>query len=382
MKTTNKIYKMKTIVKLITVSCIVSLSVSAQQGKVKPAMAVIGIDARGVNTEAITMANMVRTELEKLKSFNIMDKYDVQYLLQQNQVNMVNCYGKTCLTEVGLILKADKMFTGSVEQQGKYIVFTYRLLDVSKGEVEKTYVHEFLNLPEEIHNMVKLSVADMFGQPYEQNLMNKLSKPFELDNSNNNPEIERLCLDGPRMGMVTYTGDMHNRIVAPKKEGGFDAFPVMFQFGYQFEKQYLNEGNIQALVEFIPLITGLDQGYFIPSFAVMHGLRSNVKGWEFAFGPTFNIVPIAKGYYDENNEWQLVRDWNNDPNNFGKENPFEVKERLDTRGTYRIYSSFVFAVGRTFKSGKLNIPVNAFVVPGKNGWRVGISFGFNAKNRS
>jgi hypothetical protein len=182
------------------------------------------------------------------------------------------------------------------------------------------------------------------------------------------------------MGMVTYTGEMFNRIIAPRKDGGFDAFPVMFQFGYQFEKQYLNEGNLQALVEFLPMVTGLDQGYFIPSFSVMHGLRSNVNGWEFAFGPTFNIVPVARGYY-EDNEWKLVRDWKNDPKNMGRDLPFETLDRLDTRGDYRLRSAFVFAAGRTFKSGKLNIPVNFFVIPGKNGWRYGVSFGFNAKNR-
>jgi hypothetical protein len=371
---------MKTIATTLTL-ILLATAIGHGQNK-KPSIAVLSVEARDVNTEAAVLTNMIRTELEKLKDFNVMDKYDVQYFLQQNQVNMINCFGKTCLAEVGKMLKADKMFTGSIERQGRYIVCSYRMLNVDAGEIEKSYVHEFLNLPEEIQNIVKLSIADMFKDPFDENLMNKLSRPFELDNANNNPEIERLCLDGPRMGMVTYTGDMHQRIMAPKTEGGFDAFPVMFQFGYQFEKQYLNEGKIQALVEFIPLITGLDQGYFIPSFAIMHGLRSNVNGWEFAFGPTFNIVPIAKGYFDENNRWQLASDWNNNPDNAGKEIPYEIKDRLDTRGDYRIHSSFVFAVGRTFKSGRLNIPVNAFVVPGRSGWRCGVSFGFNAKNKS
>lgn len=36
---------------------------------------------------------------------------------------------------------------------------------------------------------------------------------------------------------------------------------------------------------------------------------------------------------------------------------------------------------KTFKSGKLNIPVNFYVVPNKEGIRVGASFGFNAKKR-
>jgi hypothetical protein len=279
------------------------------------------------------------------------------------------------------MLMCNKMFTGSLEHMGKTIVFTYRLLDVKTSSIEKTYVHEFLYINEEIQNMVKLSIADMFNLEYDKNLMSKLSKPFEFDNSNNNPTIERLKLDGPRMGFVTYSGQLRDRMAESKKTGGFDAYPVMFQFGYQFEKQYLNEGKVQALFEFLPMVTGLDQGYFIPSVTLLHGVRSNVNGWEIAFGPTFNLLPIASGYYDADNNWQLEGEWNKQPGNDKKENPFEIKERLDSRGSYTIHSGFVIAAGRTFKSGKLNMPVNFFVIPGREGWKFGLSVGFNAKNK-
>ena len=272
------------------------------------------------------------------------------------------------------------MFTGSTEHIGKTIVITYRILDVKSNSFERTYVHEFLYLPEELQNMVKLSIAEMFNLPFDKTLMNKLSKPFEFDNTNNNPEVKRLRLDGPRMGVTAFTGALNQRMMESKKTGGFDVFPVMFQFGYQFEKQYLNEGKVQALFEFIPMITGLDQGYFIPSATILHGIRSNVSGWEFAFGPTFNLLPTAKGYYDENGTWQLQNYWTDHAGNAGKDNPYEVKERLDSRGYYGLHSAFVIAAGRTFKSGKLNMPVNIYFIPGREGFRVGLSVGFNAKN--
>jgi hypothetical protein len=327
------------------------------------------------------MANMVRIELDKLNIYDVTDKYDIIQFMENNKLNLTSCYGKTCLTEVGLLMKSDKMFSGSIESISRSIIITYRMIDVKTGSIERTYVHEFLNFPEELRSMVKLSVAEMFSREFDINLMNKLSKPFELDNSHNNPQVERLRLDGPRMGAVSYSGDLLRRITDSKKSGGFEAYPVMFQFGYQFEKQYLNEGKIQALFELIPMVTGLDQGHFIPSITLLHGLRSNVNGWEFAFGPTFNIVPYAKGYYDDNSEWRLQNTWYYDPANANSENPYEIIERVDRRGDYRLNSSFVLAAGRTFKSGKLNIPVNVFMIPGRNGWRYGISFGFNAKNK-
>lgn len=347
----------------------------------KPNLALLNIDSKSINMDPERMGNLVRVELEKLNLYDVKDKYDIQYFMEHNNMTMTNCYGKTCLTEVGSLLKCDKMFSGSVEHIGKNLTLTYRILDVKTSSFEKTYVHEFLYLPEEIQNMVKLSIAEMFQLPFDKNLMNKLSKPYEFDNTNNNPEINRLRLDGPRMGFTSYSGELHKRMTDSKKDGGFEAFPAMFQFGYQFEKQYLNEGKVQALFEFVPMITGLDQGYFIPSVSIMHGVRSNVNGWEFAFGPTFNLLPVARGYYDEYRNWQLETHWNEQPGNVGKENPFEIVNRIDSRGSYRFRSAFVLAAGRTFKSGKLNIPINAFVIPGRDGWRFGISLGFNAKNK-
>jgi hypothetical protein len=40
---------------------------------------------------------------------------------------------------------------------------------------------------------------------------------------------------------------------------------------------------------------------------------------------------------------------------------------------------FVFAVGRTFRAGSLNIPVNAFYSSQKGGGMVGLNVGFNVQ---
>jgi len=150
----------------------------------------------------------------------------------------------------------------------------------------------------------------------------------------------------------------------------------MFQFGYQFEKQYLNEGNFQALFEFIPMVTGLDQGLFIPSLTLMNGLRNNKNGWEFAFGPTVSLVSKARGFYaPDNGNWTLANDSITVPAGVA------VIDRLDSRGEVAYQPGFVFAFGKTFKSGRLNIPVNGYLIPNKDGMRFGLSVGFNARDR-
>lgn len=349
--------------------------------KSKPTLTVLSIDVKALNSDPQQMGNLVRIETEKLDTFEVMDRYDVAYMVENKKLNILNCYGKLCLIEIGSSINSDKMLTGSIEQYPKSIIYTLRLIDVKSNSIEKTSVIEFLNLPDELQNMTAIAVKTMFNKSVDQNLYSKLTQKHDFDNEVNNPKQDRLRLDGPRLGFVGYTGKIAEIMQADKTQGGFEAYPVMFQFGYQFEKQYLNEGKIQALFEFIPLITGLDQGYFIPSFTLLHGLRSNVNGWEFALGPTISLTPKLRGYYDENNAWHREDDWTKDSTHLDVENPFIIKERIDSRGDYSLQTGFVLAFGRTFKSGKLNLPVNTYFIPHRDGFRIGVSLGFNAKNK-
>ncbi|MES2133969.1 MAG: hypothetical protein V4506_16575 [Bacteroidota bacterium] len=367
---------------LISASFLLIGKVSAQNEiKKKPTLTILSIDVTGLKNDPQQMGNLVRTELEKLDTFDVMDRYDVAYMVDKNKLNINNCYGKLCLTEIGDIIKSDKMLSGSIELYPKSIIYTLRLMDVKSRSIEKTTVMEFLNIPEELQTFTNLTVRTMFGKSVDQNVLTKLTQRNGFDNALNNPKKDRLRLDGPRLGFVAFTGNLSNILQADRSVGGFEAFPVMFQFGYQFEKQYLNEGKIQALFEFVPMITGVDQGYFIPGFSLLHGLRSNVNGWEFALGPTINLSPKSHGYFDDSNTWHRESDWTDNPANENVKNPHTIKERLDSRGDYAVQTGFVLAFGRTFRSGRLNLPVNAYVIPNKDGFRIGASLGFNAKNK-
>lgn len=367
---------------LFLLLCIFSFGSRAQENKLdkssaKPSVTVLNIDTKGLNLDPTQMGNMVRIELEKLDTFEVMDRYDVSYVVEKNKLSINNCYGKICLVEVGSTINSEKMFTGSAELIGETIVVTFRLIDVKTATIEKARVDEYLNLPKELQGMVKISMNRMFGKPVEEPLVTYLTKKNHYESAVSNPNQTSVNLSGPRSGFAYFMGDAGARLQAPKSEGGYGSYPLMFQFGYQFEVQYLNEGNYQALFEFLPTITGFNQNVFIPSITVMNGFRNNKRGWEIAFGPTFGLVSKANGYYDDVNKWHLQSDWTDS----SATNPYRIEKRVDSRGTYELQAGFIVAVGRTFKSGKLNIPVNIYVVPNKDGIRMGASFGFNAKSR-
>ena len=350
---------------------------AAQNNGKKPKLAVLNLDTRGFALEPRTAGNITRTEMEKLGLFDILDKYDIDYLLDKDVQQADNCFGKLCLVEIGKKIKADKMLTGTLENINERIVITFRLIDVGTATVEKTEILDFINLKNQLFEMISLSLKKMFGLAYDQAVFEQLTKSSAFSTTVNTPDVSRLNLNGPRMGIAFFTGENAQRIKAPSSKGGLDISPAMFQFGYQLEAQYIGEGNFQALAEFIPMITGLDQGKAIPSITVVNGLRENRLGLEFAFGPSFIMTRRSEGYYDASNEWKRASEWdiNNGPN------PYTLVKRLDSRGTLGISTGFIFAAGKTFRSGRLNIPVNVYVRPNsREGSQYGISFGFNTSS--
>ncbi|MEM1120987.1 MAG: hypothetical protein AAGJ18_11115 [Bacteroidota bacterium] len=344
----------------------------AQEVTYKPTVAVLGVDSKNPSFSSQDLGNILRMEVSKLNRFDVLDRYDTDYLVKKNNLETADCYGKICLTEVGAKLGVEKILTGNVEVFGETFVITLRLLNVPSGNIEETEVVEFLNLPQQIRAMMQLTVQKLFGATVDEKLFAKLSQKDNYENTINYPQTNSLTLSGPRMGFTYITGATSSILKAPKTEGGFDMYPLMFQFGYQWEVKYLNQGDFQALFEIVPVITGLDQGKFFPSLSLLNGLRSNVSGWEFAFGPILFVTPEEKGFYNEQGRW--IRHFEA---SLSDQDP-TLQTRLDSRGDPRFDSSFVFAIGKSFKSGNLNIPVNLFFIPQKDGSRVGISVGFNA----
>lgn len=382
--------------KSIIAAILLSTSIIAQT---KPSVAVLNIDSKGIVNNSEEMGYLVRLELEKTGVYTVLDKYEVKEITATNKIDLNNCYSKSCLIETGKLLKVEKMLSGNVERFGEKIVISLRLIEVASGKVEKTESTEFLNLPE-IQKMVAISVKKLVGQEPDPNMVKLL---IDYDIPIESPK-NTLKLNGPRMGFSHTLGDAGKILTeSDPKNGGFNMYPVTFQFGWQQEFQYISAGNFQALVENIILIGGLESGKFIPSYTPLLGFRfgKGTGAWEFAFGPSFRVVQTAKGFYDtgygddgkllmsdnqaDKDKFYLADDFNSLSDSTRKgldyNNPYSTIERLDSRGKFKIDAGLVIAIGRTFHSGYLNIPVNAYIAPRKSGTTVGILIGFNIQKK-
>ena len=157
--------------------------------------------------------------------------------------------------------------------------------------------------------------------------------------------------EGPRIG-ATYVdyGTVRDYLNSENKS------PVITQFGWQFETRlFTAEDGTSALLEFIPLIGGFDQGLFLPSISILTGLRNATDAkmsLEFAVGPNFSIT----------------KNWEN-----------------KTAASVGL----IIAVGTTIKKSNINFPINLVFVPSvgekhdgkdyKTGWKLSLIFGFNSR---
>jgi hypothetical protein len=139
-------------------------------------------------------------------------------------------------------------------------------------------------------------------------------------------------MTGPRFGLTVLNQQSVDTL---RTEKNISLRPVITQFGWQFEHRlYTNDDGITMLTEWIPLLSGLDQGVALPSLNWLTGLRT-ASGKEFGIGP--NITPLGVG--------------------------------------------LVVAAGVTVSTGALHVPFNVAVATSKSGVRVSVLTGFNVRRR-
>lgn len=137
-------------------------------------------------------------------------------------------------------------------------------------------------------------------------------------------------LFGPRIGGTLITGSLSQKL-----KDDYKAQPFITQFGWQFEYRFFTtQKGVTGIVELIPLIGGVEQNLFFPSFSSLVGMRAK-NGIEFGVGPNVSVT------------------------GFG----------------------IVFAIGCNIKTNEINWPINLAVFPSSEGLRYTLLLGFNIASK-
>jgi hypothetical protein len=164
-----------------------------------------------------------------------------------------------------------------------------------------------------------------------------------------NAQIDRLS--GPRIGFTILThgssadfindrGEDYDENTGSSYWTEDQKMGFISQYGWQWETRFVDNGQVAGLVEWVIVVGGMEQGMFLPAVSSLVGIRTG-SGLEAAVGPNLSLSGIG----------------------------------------------MVFTLGKNFKSGDLNFPVNIAFVPGKSsawgdggestGARISLIVGFN-----
>lgn len=391
---------------IISIALLVgSIFTSNAQGTVQTnaSVAVATPSVQGLYITPALATKILNLELVKLNQYRVYDEYDMAEVLKTNPTFTSNCFGINCLSSLGTALKVDYVLSGSFDQLGNKIVVSLKMINVKTSSVSKTALKEFDNQEAELQRMIEITLREMHGLTNEKELMERLSFKNEVITSNN---VGKINNSGPRIGYAYLAGSINEFAVRDVSQGGLDIAPYVSMIGYQFEKQYVGTESFSALFETLINFTGLEQGKFMPSIALMNGFRFGNQGWEIAFGPSFGLKRVSDGFFDANNlynngynaywteseynsyDYDLYNDanpytygtqeYNDYISNYQYTKPeYHISSNLDNRGNLKVSTRFVIGVGRTFKTGALNIPVNVFYSSVQKGGMIGFSVGFN-----
>ena len=367
---------MKTLITTILFCCLFNVRGMAQL----PTIAVAPIKTYGISHNPEIASKLTRLELIKISKYNVLDEFDMMEI--ENPDDYSECFGRDCLLEYGHKLNVDYMISGKIDALGSKIIINLKLIDMKIGDISRNHSIEFNNNEDEVQRMLGITIQEMHDIIPDEEVKKRLVYNNDPIIASNLGQVSNV---GPRIGVGYTFGTLHEFMTRSESQGGLGIQPIVTNIGYQFELQYVGTENFSGLFEFVPMLTGLEQGQFIPSMLFLNGYRFGRAGWEVAFGPNFGLTRNGKGFFDTNGAYGTVgKYWDESEfRNEGystsslSEHGYEIDTHMDSRGKLGISTKWIISAGRTFRSGALNVPVNVFYSSQKGGGMLGLSVGFN-----
>jgi hypothetical protein len=347
-----------------------SLRAQEQPAANMPSMVIGGIEVRGITADEAVLRSVIYKALVNSKKYVVNDRFDVAEKIGMEKLK--DCMGKECLIRSGNELNADFAMSVSYEGLGDRILIAMKIVDVHSGNIVSNEIEQFENQPRELNRMTDIMVYRMLGTEVDNATSRAL---IYKDNPAASAGLGKMNNSGPRMGVAVVTDELAGFFTRPESDGGVNAIPVLFNIGYQLEKQYVGSENFSALFEFIGNVAGIEHGTPIPSLAVLHGIRFGKGAWELAMGPSISFKKLATGTTDYDGTFRTYSDLAG--SGITGADQFNYYERPDVRGATYFSPNFVLGLGKTFRPGALNVPLNAYASFNKYGITYGISLGIN-----
>jgi TolB-like protein len=149
-----------------------SLTVAAAQPEQSARQTIAVMDFQGMGmaaSDASSMTDRLRFELLKTKRFDVMERNEMNLILQEQAFQQTGCVDQSCAVEAGKLIAVRKMVAGSISKVGGIYTVNAKLLDVESGRVDMNVVEDCDCPVEQVLTRTLARIArQMAGLPVEE----------------------------------------------------------------------------------------------------------------------------------------------------------------------------------------------------------------------
>ncbi|MEW6041354.1 MAG: CsgG/HfaB family protein, partial [Elusimicrobiota bacterium] len=137
-------------------------------------LAVADFDGRNVSAvDALAVSDLLRIGLVNTNLFNIVNRSNMQQLLDEQKFQMTGCTSQDCAVKMGKMLNVQKMIVGSVIKLGEKYYITASAVDVETGRVvssQKVESNSLEKLAEKAEELAVIMSEDISGKKVEKKI--------------------------------------------------------------------------------------------------------------------------------------------------------------------------------------------------------------------
>ncbi|MBF0430536.1 MAG: PEGA domain-containing protein [Fibrobacteria bacterium] len=107
---------------------------------------------------ASILADRFGAELMLAGKFNVMERNQMQMILQEQEFQQSDCVNQSCAVEIGQLIAVQKIFTGMIAKVGDMFTVNIKMLDVETGRIDK---NESMDCDCPIEQVVTTTLRDL-----------------------------------------------------------------------------------------------------------------------------------------------------------------------------------------------------------------------------
>ena len=146
----------------------------------KPTLALFSFSSEGMIDEDVALlTGFLRLELHQTKSFILVERIQINELLNEKNYDRMDCNTSDCAVEIGKLVGIKKVITGSFNVVADTCLIAGQLINVETKEPEVSVERTFIGELEDINPYIQIMAWEFAGLDAPKDILEVVEKPNE-----------------------------------------------------------------------------------------------------------------------------------------------------------------------------------------------------------